>query len=85
MALKCLRMELLVVFHTLVYNAPDLHYLRPSTSSNSFISNLLTGGYVLNCIRLPLKFCIQVAGNTTPIYYTSINTLGLCALPTLNY
>jgi len=35
----------------------------------------------LNCLLSPLKLCTQVARNTSPIYCTSINPLGLCALP----
>ena len=39
----------------------------------------------IDCLLSPLKNCTQVARNTSPIYCTSINPLGLCALPTLNY
>jgi len=55
------------------------------TSSNSFIGYQLTGGYVLNCLLSPLKLCTQVSWSISPIYCTSINPLGLCILPTLNY
>jgi len=65
------------------HNPVPCHYLCSPTSSNSFIGYLLTVGYILNWLLLLLKLCVQVARNTSPIYCTSINPLGLCALPTL--